>query len=929
MSNEKIPDKEEQNGSLPKKQDGGTLGRDVFGVLSDEDIQPYDLDESDGSQIEPGMTVQTNIPAIPGAISSYSSPLGQGSDNASLAGVSALELENRAKEGHAMTHERLVETEALSLKHLVSRTRATLQKEVDARPALTNVVELIDGLEIQLAGLIEELEDNAADCDGVHIDASRYSLMPIDTLVAAIAEDLARVSEFVGRDSKNGYLGSTYTASAKTYITERLRYESLREYLLVSAKQQEGNLGQEGVSSHRQHPSEVPTTDIVDEFRRAQILDDARNIVGVDALATRLRIIVAFFDRSAELLAQEKNAAIALRKRTKLTLNRDLLLREIDRRLADSIQTLGISESASDQGIRSAYEKRMTELEKRHSSINTEEYAHLVAELEHARDMLLGRSAQMQSEARAVLGIDETASESEILSMYTQRVNAVNRGKTHLSSMDVELIVGELRRCVDSLISPARQGLLRDIATLRISEAASMEEILSAYDHRIAALESGGKHATSRGITEKRTELVLARDRMLLYRKGQQQREMEALAAKNPHVLFGIPEDATRMQIEQAFAAHMQVLDFDRAEDRREIADLQRARERLLVRAEAREKEETFRRAEENREAQEEADRAHYAWLTRPMVFPEVQKQVPEQRREVSEGLLTKLARIPGRWIRGLVLSGTAFAAIGESAEHQKEIEQAAESARAAETLRSDQGGVDVDQDRNTEDSVATRILPVEVPNTDHVVADRETLWKVLSDEIRNRDLRVTNEKIVTLKHYADLENPGVDWEKLQVGQVIHLKQVEGMLDQMEGKPTPLPESGFRAVLTDESIAEDNIPASTFGKEVQRINHVIDRGMTPEFAEAKAYSDIPRNGHEKHAMVKGEWIYKIIHLMLGESGFNWSVPRMTRLKNMTLQENGLSEAQAAKLPPGAIVSFNSVLQEIQAMKAAKEKTKKK
>lgn len=98
--------------------------------------------------------------------------------------------------------------------------------------------------------------------------------------------------------------------------------------------------------------------------------------------------------------------------------------------------------------------------------------------------------------------------------------------------------------------------------------------------------------------------------------------------------------------------------------------------------------------------------------------------------------------------------------------------------------------------------------------------------------------------------------------------------------------------------------------------------------MSPEVSGVVAYSDIPRIGHEKHVMAKGEWIYKLIHFMLRENGLNWSAPRMARLKNMTLQENGLSEAQAAKLPPGAIVSFDSALREIEGMKKAKSKGKK-
>lgn len=420
----------------------------------------------------------------------------------------------------------------------------------------------------------------------------------------------------------------------------------------------------------------------------------------------------------------------------------------------------------------------------------------------------------------------------------------------------------------------------------------------------------------------------------------------EYLIQESAHTMLGVSRVTDRRSIEQAFAAQMQTLDFDRAADRRQIADLQQARERLLIRAEAREKEEAPRRAEEKRGAQENADRAHYAWMTKPIDKPVAPEVVLPNN---TEGWWSRALRSPGAKIRaalfGAVAVGAGALALHEFGENDTDPSHVVVG--ALEDPKIDDGsaesfGVDLEGDKDTEGRGPVMAQRIEERNVDHVTASKDTLWKVLSDRIRARGLRPTHEKIMTLKHFADLENPGVDWETLQVGQVIHLKQVEGMLDEMEGKPVvaPLPDAGFRSVLTGEpeSVLE-NIPASTFEQAVAQLQQKHAEEQARWYSElsaadhepiaAKAYEDIPREGHTNHVMAKGEWIYKLIHLMLRDSGLNWSTPRITKLKNMTLQENGLSEEQAKKIPVGATITFDSAVREIQAMKAAKEKGKKK
>ena len=71
----------------------------------------------------------------------------------------------------------------------------------------------------------------------------------------------------------------------------------------------------------------------------------------------------------------------------------------------------------------------------------------------------------------------------------------------------------------------------------------------------------------------------------------------------------------------------------------------------------------------------------------------------------------------------------------------------------------------------------------------------------------------------------------------------------------------------------------------------------------------KAYGDIPTLEHPEHALKKGEYPFKIIHLMLLESGGNWSSKLMGDLVTETLEENGITEEEARRLPIGRVLTF--------------------
>lgn len=398
---------------------------------------------------------------------------------------------------------------------------------------------------------------------------------------------------------------------------------------------------------------------------------------------------------------------------------------------------------------------------------------------------------------------------------------------------------------------------------------------------------------------------------------------------QTPEERLGVAFDASAEDVEVAFAQAMQGLDFESETDRQRIVATQGARERMLQRAEQR-----GRDAERLRNLREALGPATGAPREIVLETPRIEKP---------EGWWSRNLRTPGAKIRALFvgaagLAGAGAIALQELGENESEpshvVAGALEDPKIDETSV-ELSGIDVAEDKNTEGPGPSAVVQLEAPATDHVVMKGETLWRVLKDKIQDRGLRVTNEKIVTLKHFADLENPTVDWDHLQVGQAIHLASVESMLDEMEGKPassspmSPQPISGSSSSI--EHQPHDVSQSIAQQQHVEVSPSWIAGSAMPghELIAAKAYEDIPREGNTSHVMAKGEWIYKLIHLMLRDSGLNWSTPRITKLKNMTLQENGLSEEHAKKIPVGAIITFDSAVREIQAMKAAKEKGKKK
>ncbi len=342
----------------------------------------------------------------------------------------------------------------------------------------------------------------------------------------------------------------------------------------------------------------------------------------------------------------------------------------------------------------------------------------------------------------------------------------------------------------------------------------------------------------------------------------------------------------------------MQSLDFDVARDRKEIALLQRAREVLLQRVE---KEETHIRVEE--------------------------KPVPALPQKVTapESWFSRTLRSPGARVRALFAGAVGLGAVGGAVALHEFGETDSEPSHIVVGALDDTAIEDTGGDTGASENEAAEAA-VQKPSSDFVPQKGDTLWRELKRRIQERGMRATDEKMFMLKHLADQENPGVDWNHLEIGTPVHLSTVDSMLDEMEGKPvTKVPsietQNSASTPSNDQLRSEEN----------SRVDGLLNASSTleaPIVTAEKAYSDLPRIGHTEHVMAKGEWIYKIIHLMLREQGLNWNSSRIARLKNLTLEENGLTEEQAMRIPVGKVITFTKAVQEIQGMKAAKEKGKK-
>lgn len=416
--------------------------------------------------------------------------------------------------------------------------------------------------------------------------------------------------------------------------------------------------------------------------------------------------------------------------------------------------------------------------------------------------------------------------------------------------------------------------------------------------------------------------------------------------------VLGVSDDATRDDVEKEYVIRLQALDLQDGADAILIAGLMRARETLLEYI-------------EQQEAQQHQAREAADSMPAPEVVP---SGVPPQHQ--TDRWYIEVLRAPARFIRYVFFGGAL--ATGEAAGGAGAAIALHEFADATSNAMSDVphdysprvisgpfDGVGDVSDLFPKYEAAPK--QAEAPADQiRMVGHGSSLWGEAVSMLQERGLKPTNALTSYFAHNIEAFNAV---SIAAAGGVNHLPdnfplivtpiaeamdamvQAKAVAHQTSVPSKRAPESSSsasvglssveralfdnheRIVPTDTAIAPESASVPAFDDEVQRINRVEDRAMASELPKMKAYSDLPREGHTEHVMAKGEWIYKIIHLMLRENQLNWSTPRIVRLKNMTLAENNLSEDQAEKLPVGTKVFFNDAVREIQAMKIAKEKGK--
>lgn len=289
----------------------------------------------------------------------------------------------------------------------------------------------------------------------------------------------------------------------------------------------------------------------------------------------------------------------------------------------------------------------------------------------------------------------------------------------------------------------------------------------------------------------------------------------------------------------------------------------------------------------------------------------------------------------------GLTAAGAALYELGENESDQPRAVVALDESAVLNTPAHESSEIyiaegidkdqDIDQDLNTPGPMPAAALEAtatyESPLTDtYVVKPGDEVRKIVIEEIKKEGLKVTREKVDTLSHLA-MEINGIpgDGSTLAIGTVLNLHDVHELLDEMAGKPkvagaadqeaaSSMPVSPEYAWTTQGSsmspMFEGGLDTSSYGQYAGKTySPYAPDEFSPIPKTEKAYSSIPTLEHPEHALKKGEYPFKIIHMMLRESGGNWSSSFMNKLVFETLEENNITEEEARRLPVGKVLSF--------------------
>lgn len=490
--------------------------------------------------------------------------------------------------------------------------------------------------------------------------------------------------------------------------------------------------------------------------------------------------------------------------------------------------------------------------------------------------------------ARNVLGVFDNAGRNDVEQAYAIRLQALD-----LQNGADAIVMRGLMRARDTLLeSVENQEELRRLER----EAADRVPALAAQSLDGGRLEIS--EANPEPIVPQMQEHEAAK--RLAEEKGQNEIAL-------PHRMLGVSEGASRREIEEAYAARTEMLDMDRATDRREIAALQSAYSVMLHQAELRE------------------------GATRSV---KVSTQAAAPKTSSEEGWLTRLARKPGNILRGLFFGGAVAAGAG-----------------AAGVILNEFSGTHADPMHDVGHDYSLGVIPgpfdgvgdlsglipkVEVAAPRKIEAPLEQIrliphgsWilKETGAMLRERGLKPTN----ALTSYFAHQIEAVNAESIAAaGGANHLPDnfpliVTPIVDEMNAMAGIVP-AASEPLVVKKSASESSLNVSG-GSSIERASVAAHERVVPTV-------DSPMR-----VMAKGEYLGKVTHSMLRAGGLNWTTARINQLndmvwqKNLPLFERLVQEGKMRKLKPeyipiGVELDFSSAAQEVQRLVAAKKPAKK-
>lgn len=465
------------------------------------------------------------------------------------------------------------------------------------------------------------------------------------------------------------------------------------------------------------------------------------------------------------------------------------------------------------------------------------------------------------------------------------------------------------------LLQTARDLALEDIEqrevarlphnVLGVGEHASRREIEEAYAGRVAALDPAGSEdfVAIRRLQEAKDSMLVRIERREAEELTAAERAEQEERDRFPQRVLRVSENASRREIEEAYASAVEMLDMDRAADRREIAILQSAYNAMLHRAELREK----------------------ATKARNVPSPVTSIVSPP----AVEGALTRLARWPGKVLRNLLLSGAAAAASGAGAVALHEYANAHPEPTHDYSLGVIPGPFDGANMAALFPEAKPEIpKPIEAPVDEiRLVPHGSWILKETRAMLREQGLEPTPELTSYFSHLIEAVN--AEAIKAAGG-------AERLPDNFPLVVTPIVAemkamAGIRAVVSKASVVSEGASEKS---------SATSGGSSVEHAPVTYQGRIvPVVGASMRFMAKGEYLGKVTHDMLRAGGLNFTSARINQLndmvwrQNLPLFEQLVSEGKMRKLKPeyipvGVELDFSTAAKEVERLVAAKKPAKK-